>query len=311
MRKQTAPGPGFCGTKPDNGGMRGWKLIVGAVLLSVALAACGSSQATPDDPSGDTVRSFYSQSSVTGSLLVVGDWGSGTAEQDEIASQMASYAASNPVQAILTTGDNFYLDDTEQMMQPFGWADAAGIEFWLTWGNHDVESPERIEAVNEVFDSPPRWATISWGETNILILDSNEVDSQTQLAYLEAEMERIEAPTIVVLHHPPYSCSDHVGDESVRDEWLSRFDEDVVLVLSGHAHNYQRFEADGLSLIVSGGGGQALQNLSACPADHPALSVGEETFHFLILRQGTTSLTVTAVDQAGETIDEVAIPLAD
>jgi Icc-related predicted phosphoesterase len=256
-------------------------------------------------------RSFYPGSGVTGSLLVIGDWGSGTAEQEEIASQMESYAASNPVQAILTTGDNFYLDDIDQMLEPFEWAEEAGIEFWLTWGNHDVESPERIEAVNEVFDTPPRWATISWGETSILILDSTDVDSLAQLAYLEAEMERIEAPTIVVLHHPPYSCSDHVGDESVRDEWLSRFDEDVVLVLGGHAHNYQRFELQGLPLIVSGGGGQALQDLSACPPDHPALLVGEETSHFLILRQDTTSLTVTAVDQAGKTIDEVAIPLAD
>ena len=304
MQRLTAAGP-------DNAGVRRWKPIVAAILLSGGLAACGSSQSTPDDPSADTARSFYPESSVTGSLLVVGDWGSGTAEQEEIASQMESYAASNAVQAILTTGDNFYLDDADQMMQTFGWAEEAGIEFWLTWGNHDVESSDRIEAVNEVFDTPPRWATISWGEMSILILDSNDVDSQAQLTYLEAEMERIQVPTIVVVHHPPYSCSDHLGGESVRDEWLPRFDEDVVLVLSGHAHNYQRFEADGLPLIVSGGGGQALQNLSACPPDHPDLLVGEETFHFLILSQDTTSLTVVAVDQAGETIDELAVPLVD
>ncbi|HSJ82785.1 MAG TPA: metallophosphoesterase [Acidimicrobiia bacterium] len=289
--------------------MRRWHLLVGALFLG--LAACGSSQSTPDDSSVDTARSFYPESSVTGSVLVIGDWGAGTAEQEEVASQMESYTGSNPVQAILTTGDNFYLDDTDQMLQPFRWAEEAGIEFWLTWGNHDVESNDRIEAVNEVFDTPPRWATIGWGETNILILDSTDVGSRAQLAYLEAEMERIEAPTIVVLHHPPYSCSAHVGDESVRDEWLSQFDEDVVLVLSGHAHNYQRFESDGLPLIVSGGGGQALQDLRACPAGHPALLVGQETFNFLILRQDTTSLTVIAVDRAGETIDEVAIPLGD
>ena len=295
----------------DNAGMRRWTPLVWAILLSVVFAACGSSQSKPDDPVVDTARSFYPESSVTGSLLVVGDWGAGTDEQEEIASQMESYAASNPVQAILTTGDNLYLNDADVVMRPFEWAEEAGIEFWLTWGNHDLESSDRIEAVNEVFDSPPRWATISWGETSILILDSNDVGSSTQLTYLEAEMERVQTATIVVVHHPPYSCSDHLGDESVRNEWLSRFDEDVVLVLSGHAHNYQRFEADGLPLIVSGGGGQALQHMSACPAGHPALLVGEETFHFLILRQDATSLTVTAVDHGGETIDEVAIPLTD
>jgi predicted phosphodiesterase len=291
--------------------MSWWKPMVAPILLSVGLAACGSSRSVADEPSVDTARSFYPESSVTGSVLVIGDWGSGAVEQEQIASQMQAYAGSNPVQAILTTGDNFYVDDTDAVMQPFDWADTAGIEFWMTWGNHDVESSDRIESFNEVFDTPPRWATISWGATSILILDSNDVDSQAQLSYLEAEMERIEGPTIVVVHHPPYSCSDHLGDASVRDEWLPRFDDDVVLVLSGHAHNYQRFEADGLPLIVSGGGGQALQNLSACPADHPALLVGEATFHFLSLRQDTTSLTVAAVDRAGETIDEVAIPLGD
>ena len=244
-------------------------------------------------------------------MLVIGDWGSGTSQQGDVAAQMESYAASNQVQAILTTGDNFYTDDTDEMMKPFGWTEAAGIEFWLTWGNHDVESPDRIEAVNEVFDSPPRWATISWGETSIVVLDSTDVDSPAQLAYLEMEMERIENPTIVVVHHPPYSCSDHLGDGSVRDEWVSRFDEDVVLVLSGHAHSYQRFEVDGLPMIVSGGGGRSLQDLRPCPAGHPALLVGEEIFHFLVLSQDGADLTVTAVDRTGETFDRLAIPLSD
>jgi predicted phosphodiesterase len=284
--------------------MRGWKLIVGTVLLSVHSAACGTSKSVPDEPSADLARSFYPDASVTGSLLVIGDWGSGTAEQKEVASQMESYAASHPVQAILTTGDNFYLDDADQVLQPFEWAEDAGIEFWLTWGNHDVESPERIESINEAFDNPPRWATISWGGTNILILDSNTAGSTAQLSYLEAEMERIESPTIVVLHHPPFSCSDHFGDAEVRDEWLPRFDEDVVLVLSGHAHSYQRFDVEGKPFVVSGGGGAELQLLDACPGGHPPRVASGEAHHFLVVDQGEDSLIVTTVDSFGQTVDE-------
>jgi hypothetical protein len=292
--------------------MRRWKYLVGAVLLGVLLTACdsvGFFKPMPDDPSEETARSFYQASTDPGSLLVIGDWGSGTIDETEIASDMEAFAAAHPVQAILTTGDNFYTDDPAEMLHPFDWANRAGIDFWVTWGNHDIESRERIEAVNTAFGGPPRWATIPWGETQILILDSNEVGSNAQLAYLQEEMTRIDAPTIVVFHHPPFSCSDHVDNESVIEEWLPLFDDDVILVLNGHAHTYQRFDRDGVPYVVSGGGGRELDDLEDCPGGHLPQVAGEEAFHFLTLTQEDRSVVVTAIDDGGETIDRVSLPL--
>ncbi len=239
----------------------------------------------------------------------MGDWGSGTEDESLIASEMESYASSHPVQAILTTGDNLYEDDPDELMQPFQWANSAGIEFWLTWGNHDVESPERIAEVNTIFGDPPLWATIEWGDTEILILDSNDVDSPAQLSYLESEMERIDVPTIVAFHHPPFSCSDHEDDEAVKAEWLPRFDDDVILVLSGHAHTYQRFEDNGVPYVVTGGGGRDLHELDDCPSGHTPRIVGEEVHNFLTMTQDENVLSVSAVGEAGDAIDALTVPL--
>lgn len=242
-------------------------------------------------------------------LLVVGDWGVGSSDETKVAAQMESFASANPVEAILTTGDNFYADDIERLMRPYQWATDSGIDFWITWGNHDIESSSRIAAVNAAFGDPPRWTTNTWGETEILILDSNDIASEEQMRFLEEEMSRIESPTIVVFHHPAYSCSTHDGTEAVGFRWVPAFDEDVVLVINGHAHNYQRFEAQGIPYVVSGGGGQGLQPLDACDAGHPPRIVAAETFHFLALSQDGSELAVTAIDLHGSQIDRFSIPL--
>jgi len=292
--------------------MKRWGPAFGLLLLCALLVACGlvgSTGPLPVEPNEGAARSFYQTDADPGSLLVVGDWGSGTEDESLIASEMESYSSAHPVQAILTTGDNFYEDDPDEMMQPFHWARSAGIDFWLTWGNHDVESSDRVAAVNTAFGNPPSWATIEWGETEILILDSNDVDSAAQLSYLESEMERIEAPTIVVFHHPPFSCSDHGDNEAVQREWLPRFDDDVILVLNGHAHTYQRFEQNGVPYVVTGGGGRDLDELGDCPSGHVPRVVSEEAHNFLTMTQAEHVLSVSAVGEAGEAIDAVNIPL--
>lgn len=242
-------------------------------------------------------------------LLVVGDWGSGSAEMSLVAAQMKSYAETSNVEAILTTGDNFYEDDYLRMLEPYQWAASSGIEFWVTWGNHDIESPTRVEAVNQAFGSPPRFASIPWGGVDILILDSNTAGSVEQASFIETEMARNERPTIVAFHHPAYSCSSHGSSDEIRFGWLPMFDDDVMLVLSGHDHNYQRFEDDGVTYVVSGGGGKQVYPLVSCEAGHPQRLAGAAAFHYLAITQGPDSLMVDAIGIDGTRIDSFSIRL--
>jgi hypothetical protein len=241
-----------------------------------------------------------------GMLLVLGDWGSVTAPQGAVAGAMARFAESNDIEAILTTGDNFYNDDAELVMTPFDWVEAGGIDYWIAWGNHDLEDDEREQAVLDAFDSPPKWTTHEWGEVTVVILDSNHVGEDDQIEFLDETLAEIEGPTIVVFHHPAYSCSRHGDSERVKEEWVPRFDDDVVLVLAGHDHNYQRIEEDDRTYVVTGGGGNELYDLEPCTRD---VISSAELHHFLVLQQNDHVITGTAVDVNGNPFDEFFINL--
>ncbi len=295
------------------------------IALMVFAVACGSpadSTASSSTTSSTVVTSVPPRTTTTtvgatttsqvesedpGVVMVIGDWGSGTAPQGAVAGAMSRFAEEREIAAILTAGDNFYSDDAEFLMAPMNWATQSGIDFWLTWGNHDIETSRREDIVNETFNSPPRWTTHLWGDATIVILDSNQIGNQTQISFLEQTMEEVNGPTIVVFHHPAYSCSKHGDTERVQDEWVEFFDSDVVLVISGHDHNYQRISADGLTYLVTGGGGRHLYGLEPCDYD---LVKSQELHHFLTLEQVDGTIVVTALDVLGDPIDsfEVTYP---
>ncbi|MGA7282077.1 MAG: metallophosphoesterase [Acidimicrobiia bacterium] len=325
-----------------SGGRAAFRLS--AVMLSLVLTACaGGSAAGGDSTTTTTAATTTSTSSTTSStttttttpstittgdtttttgpsstslpsivgegktLLVMGDWGSGGDRMGEVADAMRAYAESNEVEAILTTGDNFYSNDVSKIMGPFSWVNDDGIDWWVTWGNHDEESDARIAAVNEAFDSPVSWTTISWGAADIVILDSNMVDSEEQLAYLKEQMAAITKPTIMVFHHPAYSCSKHGSTDAVVETWVREFDQDVFLVLNGHDHLYERFESNGIVYVVSGGGGRGLYEVESCPPGHPEMIIGDQTNHFLAISQDETGVNVTVIDRESVVIDEFTV----
>jgi len=215
---------------------------------------------------------------------------------------MMRYAEANEVGAILTTGDNLYSDDTEFLLHPFSWAIESEIPFWITWGNHDVESEDRIDAMEEAFDDPPRWTSHRWGNVDVVILDSTQIGSEEQLQFLTDTLAAGDRATIVVFHHPVYSCGFHDDSETVQNTLLPRFDDDVFLVLSGHEHNYQRFQDGDVTYVVTGGGGAGLTDLDTCSVDQPERSSGESIHHFLVLEQ-SDAVVVSVIDVNGNTLD--------
>jgi len=122
-------------------------------------------------------------------------------------------------------------------------------------------------------------------------------------------MKRIDGPTVVVFHHPPLNCSVHYDNEDFWEAWRPLFDDDVVLVLSGHAHNYQHFEDEGIEYVVTGAGGRSIYELDDCPSDHVPRLAGSEAHSYLALTQGRDGLTLTAISRYDEVFDEFTIPL--
>jgi len=273
------------------------------ILLLLIVTGCSLEGTVPagTEPRGETIDPSQT-------VLVIGDWGAGTTEQEAVAEAMSDVARSNDVGAIVTTGDNFYSDDAESLMEPFAWAMERNIPFVITWGNHDIDNADRITAIDETFDDPPRWTTHRWGNALVVVLDSTQPHSEDQVDFLLETLAGSDLPTIVVIHHPPFSCGSHGDDRALQEDLLSHLDDDVFLVLSGHEHNYQRFEESGVTYVVTGGGGAALTDLGSCPPGHPSLAAAESVHHFVALEQGD-GVALSVIDVDGGPIDEFEVPL--
>lgn len=116
-----------------------------------------------------------------------------------------------------------------------------------------------------------------------IALNSSLPDDEEQFQWFLGELKQFSGPKIIFEHYPPYSighhgCTDMLNSESkaarFRDRYTKVFNNashDIILVISGHDHNYQRIvktdKTGGIQLpiyIVSGGGGAELKGQGEC-----------------------------------------------
>lgn len=116
-----------------------------------------------------------------------------------------------------------------------------------------------------------------------IALNSSLPDDKEQHQWFLGELMQFGGPKIVFAHFPPYSighhgCTDMLNSKSkaarFRDRYTKVFNHpsnNIILVISGHEHNYQRIcktdKTGGISLpiyIISGGGGAELSGRGGC-----------------------------------------------
>ncbi|HHT9113697.1 MAG: metallophosphoesterase [Planctomycetes bacterium] len=116
-----------------------------------------------------------------------------------------------------------------------------------------------------------------------IALNSSLPDDEEQFQWFLNELKQFSGPKIILEHYPPYStgfhgCLDLMNKNSkasrFRDRYAKIFNNtanNVVLVVSGHEHNYQRIcktdQTGSMQLpvyVVSGGGGAELTGQAAC-----------------------------------------------
>ncbi|MBC7220737.1 thermonuclease family protein [Candidatus Bipolaricaulota bacterium] len=138
-------------------------------------------------------------------------------------------------------------------------------------GNHERNSITYYQ----LFDLPPgggqaakRWWALEFGDVVVVGLDTNVTRPQEfhdQIALLRERMTGTFAHRFVVFHHPVFSSDATYGPgtEGLQLLWHPVFvDLGVDIVFTGHAHNYERIERDGVTYLVVGGGGATLQPLA-------------------------------------------------
>lgn len=246
-------------------------------------------------------------------FVVIGDFGSGSAAEYEVAAAIETLVGERPIEGFITTGDNFYNDDIETIwLEPYGWLEGAEIPVFAAWGNNDIVSETRRQLVEEYLSPPGRWYTTELGPGTLVVLDSNEVDNHEQQAWLGETLEDAGSPIVVAFHHPAFSCGPYGNTPSIIENWVPLFEQhDVALVLAGHEHHYQRLGRNGLTYVVTGGGGREIRPAWFCPSNTPTPEASDNVHHhFLILEVGADRIVGTATASDGSVLDSFVVEAA-
>lgn len=252
-------------------------------------------------------------------FAVIGDSGTGSQAQYDIA---AGLVGADP-DLVLHTGDVVYRRGAlchygTKFFAPYRTL-IADVPVYPTIGNHDLMASDG-RAYFETFVLPENntagteaYYAFNYGPVHVVSVSSefyaagDDAAIAEQRAWLEADLAANELPwTIVLLHRPPYSSTGGKSSEDVRHDLVPVFaGHQVDLVLSGHAHNYERSTAvDGVTYIVTGGGGADLRDLE--PSDTTAVAV--KAHHFVLIDASPGGLTVTAINDESQVIDQVELP---
>lgn len=187
--------------------------------------------------------------------------------------------------------------------------------FLVAFGNHDVEvdggaalmamltKQAALNAGKTYYDFIPRGTSDTPDLAHLFVLDTNG-DPAEQAAWLQPLLESSSLWNIVVLHKAPY-CSDAGHYPGTPDWQLPYKTWGADLVISGHAHNYERILVDGLTYIVCGLGGAPKRGFVATPVAGSQYRYNS-FYGCLYITVRENRMQVSFYDTRGELIDSIA-----
>ena len=219
----------------------------------------------PYEPSAESGQSL--------TIAATGDGASGEPEATAVADLLTSW---NNLEMFLYLGDvygkgtlnefhNWYGDENHELGQlrhisnpivgNHEYEDGSAPGYFTYWGN---------------IDSYYSYDTSGW---HFIALNSNDADplhsGSAQYNWLAQDLlAHNDACTIVYFHHPRYSIGAKGDTDDLADMWALLAQHNVTLALTGHDHNYQRWQPldgngnpddDGITQFVLGGGGHGIR----------------------------------------------------
>ncbi|WP_460995356.1 metallophosphoesterase family protein [Spirosoma harenae] len=178
-------------------------------------------------------------------------------------------------------------------------------------GNHDVMGRPRKGARNFQQRFPDHIHTGYVKITDaiaVVMLNSNFgilsiADLVKQQTWYEQTLQELDADpevkvVIVTCHHAPYSNSKLVGSSKlVQQRFVPPYirSQKARLFITGHSHAFERYEFDGKTFLVIGGGGGLRQPLNTSPSRLPDLAADyKPLFHYLSVRREGDGLSLTS-----------------
>jgi predicted phosphodiesterase len=273
-------------------------------------------------------------------IVVMSDLHANKDRTAAVLSKIVTSALSDGVDFALTCGDHVdqpeeaQFDDLFDGLRPL----LHRVPLFATIGNHEGRNANYFEAfVLPEADPPDPEAPemyYSFRRGNVWVGVLELIDWQLawtlggvafgQVEWLAKELDSEAARSarwrILSIHQPPWGrnwapCSvdnPNFGEVSLRDMLVPMArDKGVSAILSGHFHDYEHGQMDGVELFVLGGAGGGVENVECtAPEGLPTPWKSVEVNHRLTVETGCDALTIVATDIEGNEIDRVSVPHA-
>jgi len=204
-------------------------------------------------------------------VAVVGDGPSGLNAEQQVVNLIGSW---NP-NLVLSLGDVYAEGSVEEFSNWYGENGSYYNRFFSITnpavGNHEYTNDPNALAFFRYWGNAPHYYSYTIGNWHFVSLDNTTQFGQTtsssaQYQWLVADLAANAAPcTIVAYHRPVYAVDPGDAAPDFSAYWQLLASRHVALVVSGHAHNYQRYvlldgngnpSPGGPTEIIAGTGGQ-------------------------------------------------------
>lgn len=239
-------------------------------------------------------------------FAVIGDNGTGSAAQYDVARQMLKTHATHPFEFVLMMGDNMYgsqrpRDFSMKFETPYGPLLRMGIPFYAALGNHDEPDNRHYAKFNM---GGNRYYSVARGPARFFFFDTNFMDP-AQVKWIEQSLrDAREEWKIAIFHHPIYSDGDRHGPNVALRVVLEPLfvDYGVDVAFSGHEHIYERIKPQkDIPYFIVGSSGQ-LRKGGLTPSAITAASFDQDQA-FLVASIDGTGLSFRAISRTGAVVD--------
>jgi predicted phosphodiesterase len=240
-------------------------------------------------------------------FVVIGDTGTGTHQQLELAQVMLRYHQVFPFEFVLMMGDNMYggekaVDYKQKFENIYRPLLDQKVKFYAALGNHDESNQRFYEYFNM---EGQEYYHFKKGNVSFYSLNSNYMDKK-QVDWLK---EKLATDTttwkIAYFHHPPYSSGGaHGSDTKLREIVEPIFvKHGVSVVFAGHEHFYERIKPQkGIYYFISGSGGKLRQGdvKEGSPLTEKAY---DRDMSFMLIEINDKQMHFQVISRKGETVD--------
>jgi predicted phosphodiesterase len=240
-------------------------------------------------------------------FVVIGDTGTGTHQQLELAQVMLRYHQVFPFEFVLMMGDNMYggekaVDYKQKFENIYRPLLDQKVKFYAALGNHDESNQRFYEYFNM---EGQEYYHFKKGNVSFYSLNSNYMDKK-QVDWLK---EKLATDTttwkIAYFHHPPYSSGGaHGSDTKLREIVEPIFvKHGVSVVFAGHEHFYERIKPQkGIYYFISGSGGKLRQGdvNEGSPLTEKAY---DRDMSFMLIEINDKQMHFQVISRKGETVD--------